>query len=324
MIKQKTAGSTTYAVEAAKVLSVCDDKATPADPDDKNTHLTYKLGQPVCYSINGTEVTFKKVVDEYTALKNTDKLKINENSKSYVTVDGVNAYVDENTKFMLVKSDKDYAYKVEMVSFDALDYKETALKDSSDNANAYVINYDADNKSVDAVIIIADTLPRSKATNYAYITRVSGIKYDDKDANELDIIYADGTTETLVANSSESGSNYAKFAKDTAWDFSLNGKLVTKDSEAVEAGALTAEAKVADIDFDHNEIQLDGASTWYQLAEDVLVIFQDGSKYTVKDLSDIDEYVDGDTEYSEIVASYKDKDDDDNDQIVMIIYKAHK
>lgn len=296
---------------------------------DLDTDFVVTPGAAICYEIKGNKVVIKPVVDEF--VDTTDwTIKINENTKSYIAKgDTDKAFIDSSVKFVNVQPKaNDYdEVKATLVSFEDLDVISAAKALDADGKLGYLVDYDKDAKTVGAVIYKVD-LDRAKENNFAVVVAKSNTEVDDEDAYEYDVIFTDGSKATYYATASGFGDDYDDLEIGDAYDIAVTGdELTDADAVDVETNLTSTSDKLADIkvatdiDTKYNEITVGNIS--YAFSEDVLVLEKDGSKYIVRDITNItelDETLAKDLEVDKLVKAFKAKDDDNNFEVVVIIY----
>lgn len=239
---------------------------------------------------------------------------------------GKKAYVDDNTKFIEIKAKDENEVKVALVDFDDLDAQTKDL-----NNYGAVVNFDADDKTVDAVVYTFDAeknnIKRAKENNFAVVVAASGTKVDDdKDAVEYDIIYTDGTKATVFGTEDDFGTGYDALNVGYAYDIAISGDRLTSAElgSGKEVWDMNLAGYAEDNDTKHRELTI-AKKAAKNVSANVLVLLKDGSKYTVGDISDIDDYSeepDDKEKIDSIIRVFGANDEDDHEEIVVIIYEA--
>ncbi|MCQ2911428.1 MAG: S-layer homology domain-containing protein, partial [Clostridia bacterium] len=301
------------------------------------TKANAALGQAVCYEVSGDKVTFKAISsakdEEFytvdaaatlTVAKKTAKISaVKDHAATPNTI--TNVYVTEDTTFIKVKEDGTYGLKVEVLSYDDLDDVTTFAGDS------FVVNYDEDEKTVDAVIFgIGSTITKSGEANLAFIADIRNAeKVDGEKSIEVDVIYLDGKKATLTAiNKTTSKYDVVAASEGKLVDLSVKDDVIS-DIDLMPTSAtedflatLVSNVTVKEIVTSRDEITFSDNKVG-TFADDVLVLQYNSSKktYTVKSVSDLEEYEDSTTDYVKVSTAITLIDQDEKStEIVLVVY----
>lgn len=289
-------------------------------------------GVVIGYEISDDELVISTVDADQYADVTSSSIKVNKN-----TIKVGDYYITKSTKIYNLKEDGQYKVKFETMSYDDLDSK-------SSGVNAFIIGYDEDTKDADVVFFTASTtLNRISEAKFAFVSEVSDTKYNNKSAQEVDVIYLDGTKATYTYCASEADNDEVSFHAGDVYDLTVIDEMIMDATVPAAAKDTLALATYDDTQNDANDGEylgytylvdrFDGrvvlanaakAKKDLLVADEMLVVKSNaaGTKFTVKSIEDIDttdleEAIPGDQDTITAIWTYT---DEDETAAVVIVY----